>query len=464
MSVMFGLMAMEFLLFGILLDDFLSKVGTYELAIDAFNSILPYVLAVDFAVKFFLKPGRSMQIAPYLCLPLKRKRIFDVLLMKELSSIWNLYPLFLVVPFAFKAITPFFGIGAPFLYILFFYLLCVTNSLLVNLFNNLGKINFLYYIPAIAVIAFPFALAGLFHLNPGDYTQQLGESLLNHNPLVWAVLIIFLVAFWRINRRQLRSEIYRELQGEKIEKISAFSSLSFLEHFGELGSFINLELKMIFRAKRLKSQFFALILLLPFFIWQIYLPFRLNFFSLFFFGIITVSAMGVSMGQYLFMAESSYFDGLMSRKLSILKLLKGKYFLYSSHSLITAIILLIPALSGKLDLLFVVSLFFFSTGPIFFLIFQNAVYNKTYLNLFEGGMMNWKGTSSNMLTVTMMTMFAPAITLVIINALFGQEATYWVMLLTGIGFTLTSQRWLEWTYNRFLKRKYKNMEGFRSNV
>jgi hypothetical protein len=432
-----------------------------------FNSILPYILAADFVIKFQMKPSRSMQIAPYLCIPLKRKRLFDILLMKEWSSFWNCYLLFLVVPFAFKAITPFFGLGASFLYILFFYLICVANSLFVNLFNNLGKMNYLYYIPAAAVAIFPFALSGLFHINLGDYTQKLGEYLLNYNLWVWMAPFFLLATFWIINRRQLRSEIYRELQGEKTEKITSFSSFSFLERFGELGSFINLELKMILRAKRLKSQFFLMLFLLVFFMWQVYLPqgaFRINFFSMFFFGNFTVSAMGLIMGQYLFMTESSYFDGLMSRKLSILNLLKGKYFLYTSYSLLVAVLLLIPVFSGKIDLFLVVSLFFFSIGPIFFLIFQNAVYNKTYFDLFEGGMMNWKGTSSNMLVITMITIVAPAIILMLIHALFGKNVTFGVMLLTGIAFAFTSQYWLKWTYNRFLKRKYKNMEGFRSNA
>jgi hypothetical protein len=316
-------------------------------------------------------------------------------------------------------------------------------------------------------IVFPFVLLWLFQIDSGDYTQIAGEWLLDYRPEVWGGLILLFAALWIINYRQLRHEVYRELQGEKTEKIASFSSFSFLDRWGESGSFINLELKMILRAKRLKSQFFGIVFFLVCFFWQIYSPqsvFSDNFFSLFFFGIFTVSALGLIMGQYLFMAESSYFDGLMSRKLSVFKLLKGKYFLYSSYSLLVIVLLLIPVFSGKLDLLFVVSLFFFSTGPIYFLIFQNAVYNKTYLNLFEGSMMNWKGTSSNMLVISMISMFFPLLLLMIVHVLLGIEAVHWVMLLTGIAFTFTSQRWLEWTYNRFLKRKYKNMEGFRSNA
>jgi hypothetical protein len=170
------------------------------------------------------------------------------------------------------------------------------------------------------------------------------------------------------------------------------------------------------------------------------------------------------MGQYLFMSESAYFDGLMSRKLSILSLLKGKYLFYSAYSVFAALLMLIPVFSGKLELLFVIGLLFFVTGPIYFLIFQNAVYNKTYIDIFDGGMMNWKGSSPSMMVITLTTMFVPVIILMTLNGIFGKEVTGWFMLVVGLGFTCTSQYWLEWTYKRFLKRKYKNMEGFRSNA
>jgi hypothetical protein len=65
---------------------------------------------------------------------------------------------------------------------------------------------------------------------------------------------------------------------------------------------------------------------------------------------------------------NSIFDGLAARKTSILELLKSKYILYISGFLL-------------------VSLFFYVTGPIF-LIFQNAVYNKIYFDLFDKGMWN----------------------------------------------------------------------------
>jgi len=113
--------------------------------------------------------------------------------------------------------------------------------------------------------------------------------------------------------------------------------------------------------------------------------------------------------------------------------------------------------------LFILSTFFYTVGPIYFLIFQNAAYNKTYLNLFESGMMNWKGQSGNMLAITMITMFIPVILILIIHSIWGENTVCLFMLITGLAFTLTVKIWLKGIYKRFLKRRYKNMEGFRSS-
>jgi hypothetical protein len=60
-------------------------------------------------------------------------------------------------------------------------------------------------------------------------------------------------------------------------------------------------------------------------------------------------------------------------------------------------------------------------------------------------------------------MFLPVIIVLILRAIFGETATYWFMLITGIAFVATSKYWLKWIYRRFQKRRYANMEGFRSN-
>jgi len=467
---MFSFLALEFLMFGFFLDKILLKTGTFPMAIDVFNSIILYVLLADFVIKFFFKQNQSMQIAPYLVLPVKRNKLFNFLLFKEFGSFWNWCWLFLVAPFALKSITPYYGLGTAFLYILFFYLLCIVVSLVVNLINYLISKNAWFYIVPAFLVAIPIALPALFNIPLGDYTQHIGDWLLNNNPLIWLGLIALLAGLWLYNRILMRAVIYIELQGEKTGKISSFSSFSFLDRLGVIGNFINLEIKMILRSRRLKQQTLVIVFICLLFVVQLYGPNNIyqrannsSMFSLYLYSILTIGTLGMIMGQYIFTSESSFFDGLMARRSSLFDLLKSKYILYFSYSLFVTLLLLIPAIQGKISLLFIVSVFFYTVGPIYFMIFQNAVYNKAYLDLFDRGMMNWKGKSGNTIAITMITMFIPVILILIINSIWGQNTVCMFMLITGLAFTLTVKIWLKGIYKRFLKRKYKNMEGFRSS-
>jgi len=469
MYFMFGLLALEFLGFGFALNSLLLKVGSYDRAIDTFNSILPFIFVFDFVIKFFFKTNESMQIAPYLSLPIKRNKLFDFLLRKEFTSLWNFYLLFLVIPFSFMAVTPYYGFFAAVLYILLFFLLCVVNSLVVSIINNfISKSAWFYILPAVRV-AMPFFLIFICKIDLSNFIAQLGDRFLSYNLWIYAAFILIFAALWIINRMQMRERLYFELQGDKVDKISSFSSLSFLDRFGVIGDFINLELRMIIRSPRLKQQVVvAGCLIIGLFFYMLYAPnntfTRSGPFVFFLYGIMAIGLMGIIMGQFLFTSESSFFDGLAARKLSLFDLLKSKYILYCSYSLLVTLLLLIPAFQGKISGFLLVSLFFYVTGPIYFIIFQNAVYNKTYFDLFDKGMWNWKGQSGNMLVLTMISMFVPVILMLIINAIFGATITYSFMLITGLAFTLSSKWWLAWIYNRFLKRRYSNMEGFRSNA
>ncbi len=466
MFLMFGILGMEFLTFGFFLDKLLLEVGTYTRAIDAFNACLLYLFLGDFLIKFFFKRSSSMQIAPYLSLPVERNKLFDFLLVKEFSNVWNMYLLFLVVPFAFKSITPYYNVGTAFLYIIFIYLLCVANSFLVRIIDDFFKRNFLLTLIPIAAVAAVFYTAFGLDVHFGKYTQLMGEELLNNNVFFWLGLLLLMILLRIVSRSQMRGDLYREMQGVKEAKVQTFSSLSFLDKFGDVGDAINMEIKMILRSKRLKNQLFSMVFMI---LYGFFLIYKMDdmiqhnlFFSVFWFTFM-MGGLGLIMGQYLFMTESSSFDGFMARNYSMSKLLRAKYILYSAYAFVVALLLLIPVFQGKISLLLVVSAFFFVIGPIFCMIFQNAVYNKSPLDLFESGMFNWKGTSSSMLMITLITMFVPVVFIMIIGAVFSSTTAYYVMLVVGLAFTLTSNVWMEWTYKRFMKRRYKNMEGFRSN-
>lgn len=468
MYFIFGILALELLAFSFFFDTLLLEVGPYSLAIHTFNSCVLYFLLGDFVMKFLFKKSQSMQIMPYLTLPIPKYKLYNYLLRKEFTSVWNLYPLFLLIPFALKAITPHFGIGIALLYILCFYLTCVGVSLLVNIANSyIERSGWRMFIPLIAVAAI-IGIGFLPGINYEIAGLRVGEAFLHLNPIPYIVLLALLAFLWEANRRLMNEQVYRDLaSAEQVSKAST-TNLGFLNRFGEIGEFIELDIKMILRSKRLKQSLYVGILFIAYYFFMLYAfpdnegiqnPFTLLFFSIFVMG-----SMGMIMGQYIFTSESSFFDGLMARHESLLPMLKGKYFLYVSYALIAALILSIAVFyKAKISLLFLVSTFFFVIGPVFFIMFLNAIFNKSYFNLMDGNAFSWKGTSGNTLMITMIGMFIPLVVILIIKGIFGENAAYGTMLGSGLLFTLTYNQWLKWIYRQFLKRKYKNMDGFRSN-
>ena len=161
--------------------------------------------------------------------------------------------------------------------------------------------------------------------------------------------------------------------------------------------------------------------------------------------------------------EGNYIDGLMSRKESIYTLLRAKYILYSIGILIP-LILTIPAMvMGKISVLTSISWAVFTIGCIYFCLFQLAVYNnKTIpLNAKITGRQN-SGTGLQSL-VSGATFGIPLLLYALLKIWLGETTTSWVLLAIGLGFILTSRIWLKNVYNRFMKRRYKNMEGFRDS-
>ena len=465
MYIVFGILGLELLALGFFLFGILSKQGTYNNAIDSFNYILLYVLLFDFVIKYLAKQSQSMQIVPYQTLPVKRKTLFNFLLVKEFTNIWNLYFFFMLIPFVFKAIPQHYGYLSVFLYILFFYLLCISNSLLVNIANNLLKRSGWFLFLPLIIVAAIVGVTFIPGVNIAENIVKACELILEKNIIVWMIIPVVFAALWSINLSMMNADIYKAMQGKKISDAGTSFSIPFIGKLGKIGTLINLELKMILRSKRLKQQMYVGIFVIIYYFFMINsLAFKEVYFSRLFFTMFVMGWVGMIMSQFLFTSESSYFDGLMTRKLSMLDMLKGKYISYSSYSVLMLLVMTILVFMGKLDFLFLISVFFYMIGFVLFLMFQNAVYNKSFFDLSESGMFNWKGTSGNMLVVTMLGMFIPVIIVIIIKAIFNETVACYFMLVTGFTFTATSKYWLTWTYNRFLKRKYKNMEGFRSNT
>jgi hypothetical protein len=160
--------------------------------------------------------------------------------------------------------------------------------------------------------------------------------------------------------------------------------------------------------------------------------------------------------------EGNYIDLLMVHEENILTLLRAKYYFYCAIVLLPFILLLPPIISGKFSLLMVLAYLLITTGPEYCLLFQLAIWNKTTLPL------NDKITGKNQfenklqLIIELIVFFVPVALVLILQAIFNDTVAYTVMIVIGLAFTLATPYWMRNIYQRMMRHRYENLEGFHS--
>ena len=257
--------------------------------------------------------------------------------------------------------------------------------------------------------------------------------------------------------------IYAELAKVEDSQIKHVSEYKFFERYGEVGEYMRLELKMLLRNRRCKGALRNIAIVVVAF--SVALSFSSVYdgnFMTSFICVYNFAVFGMIILSQIMSFEGNYIDGLMSRKESIMSLLKAKYYTYSIGEIIPFILMIPAIIMNKLTLLGAFAWFFYTIGFIYFCFFQLAVYNKQTVPLNEK-VASRQTNSAIQMVVNFAAFGVPLILYSLLNAFLGETITYIILLVVGLGFTLTSPLWIKNVYHRFMKRRYENMEGFRDS-
>ena len=454
-----------FLFMGVMLpfalEDMVPNMEPYHIM----NQGILYVMVADFLMRFMGQPSVSQEIKPYLLMPVKRKKLISLLLLKSGLDKYNFFWFFVYVPFAFLTIIRFYGFGGMFLYLIGMWLIFVFNNywyLLCKLL--LGEKTIWLLLPICvfgALGASEFLIDGL---PISRFTMDLGEGFIEGNPLSFLFVIACIGAMFFINMKLQLRMIYNEISKKEDTKIKRVSEYKFLDKYGEVGEYIRLEIKLITRNKTVKTQFrMGIIVMLAF---SIVLAFTdvydgtnmKSFICLYNYAVLPIMTLGQVMSF-----EGNYIDGLMSRKESIFNLLRAKYYLTSLIIVVPFIVMMLPISEGKITLLSAIAYLIFVMGFVFFMLLQLAVYNTSSLPLNANLMKGNKSGNWIQGLVTSFAFFLPFMIDSILTALFPKEVGNIILIIIGLGFIATHNLWIKNIYKRFMKHRYKNMEEFRAS-
>ena len=424
-----------------------------------------YVMLADFLMRFIGQPSVSQEIKPYLLMPVKRKKLISLLLLRSGLDSYNFMWFFVYVPFAFLTVIRFYGFGGMFLYLIGIWLIFVFNNywyLLCKLL--LGEKTLWLLLPTLVFGALGAAEFLLDGLPISRFTMDLGEGFIEGNPLSFLFMLACIGVLFFINLKLQQRMIYNELSKKEDTKIKRVSEYKFLDKYGEVGEYIRLELKLIARNKTVKTQFrMGLIVMLGFSFALAFTDvydgsYMTSFICLYNYAVLPIMTLGQVMSF-----EGNYIDGLMSRKESIFNLLRAKYYLTTLIILVPFLIMMFPIAKGKITLLAAIAYLIFVAGFVFFMLLQLAVYNTRTLPLNANLMKSNKSSNWIQGLVTGCAFMLPLLIDKLLSALLREEVAHIILILIGLGFIATHNLWIKNIYKRFMKRRYQNMEEFRAS-
>ena len=449
-------------LFGVLLPSAFSEGFPGMEPYHILNKGLLIVLTLDFLVRF-LFPTPIQEVKPFLLLPVPKRKVMAALLLREAINPFNFFWLFFFVPFALLSVTRFYGLAGIVGYALGVWLLTVMNSYWSMLIRVLKRQRFIYIcwcLPVYGVLALLEFLPGTHWVS--TFTMNWGEGFILWNPLAFlgALADIGLMCF--INYKVQLRLIYNELSRVEDTKIKKISDYAFLDRYGNVGEYMRLELKMLFRNKSPRSQFWSLIVITVLFAlaltFGLYEESGMNGFICLY----CYCAFGLATLSQIMAIEGNYIDGLMVRRESVYNMLRAKYYVQCGMLAIPFIFCLVPVCNGEITLSMDLAYLFFTAGIIFPGMMQMAVYNDKTAPLNTGLMGKRQNNNVYQTVIVVASLTVPLLVNSGLELLLGTTGSYIAMSVLGLAGFRTHRLWINNIYTRFMARRYRNMEGFRN--
>jgi len=370
----------------------LSELFPEDNVIYKFNGFFVYYLVIDIWTRFLLQKFPSFSLTRYLTLNIKKSTLARFLLTKSTFSFFNLLPLFVIFPFFLTNVIGGLGIAKALLWLVVMLSFVLLNNFLCFwLDRTINRQPVIVFIVLAAISGLIYLeYSGLFTLS--DYSAPIVTYL--HESILFVLPLLILTGLCFLLFKNLMHNAYIDAGiTTKDAEISEGVEFKFLDKYGEVGKWMRIESKLIWRNKKSRNYLFMS------FIFLVY-PFAFgmgwvsNSYALIVFGLLMVGAFMLNYGQLLFSWNSSHFDFIVTQNLSLNNYLRAKYLLIAGSNLFF-FILSLPYifLEPKIVLVnFVMMLF--NAGTVAYVYLWFTMNNSKKMSLAKGNVFSQEGISA----------------------------------------------------------------------
>lgn len=421
------------------------------------NSYLIFAIVADLIFRYMMQKMPIMNIKPLLILPIQKSKLVHYVLGKSAFSFFNVMSLFFYIPFSIVLIGEGYDTNGIFAWL--FSMILIIQS--VNFLNFLINKNNKAFWTLVVVLLGGFALKYFNLFDLSAMSQTLFDGIVA-DPIMAIIPLGTLLLLYRINYKQLKSQVYLDAAVSVKVKKANTADLSWANKFGDMAPFIKNEIRLIWRNKRTKTVFLMSFIFLfyglIFFTNPMYeekMPTFLIFASLFITG-----GFVINYGQFIPAWESSYYSMLMTQNLRYRKYLESKWYLMS---VITAVLFFLstPYLYFGLDKFLMIA-----AGAIFnigfntlFLLYAGS-FNRKKIDLNASGLGNTQGTSATQFLIIIPIMGLPMLLFWGFSSLFNFNAGIISIAIVGILGIAFKNYFMGLIEKKYIKDKYVTIHAF----
>ncbi len=373
-----------------------------------------------------------VDIIPLLTLSIKKKRISRYVVNKSFFSFFNLAPWYIVLPFAFNVLPDYYSIPH-----IMGWLSTILGMVLIDHLTAIfvkrsapSKQQFIMLLYIVGIIIF---IISFYDFLP--VSKWFGQYLffILNNPLYGIIPILISIPLYLLNVKSIHENLYLDSGILPTEKKQNGYNFSWTSKFGQLGTYLSLELKMITRNKRAKTALFgAVFLLLYGFIAYKNPTIEKQEFFLVLIGLLITGSFSISYGQFTPAWHSQYYSFLMTRNVGTKDMLNTQYFLFITATIIALIFSTIYLIFGVKILMVNAVMALFNIGFTSHLVLWMGSFSSKPIDLSQSSFMNYQGTGASQWIMSLIIILVPILLFVLLNYLIGATLSYGVFATIGI--------------------------------
>nr|WP_299386057.1 DUF5687 family protein [Allomuricauda sp.] len=456
--IFFGIYMLSALVgLGIFLYTILRKIFPDQGPMWVLSQFMVYWVLIELFFRYFMQKLPVMDVKPLLSLPIKKSSITHYILGRSAVSVYNFMAFFLFLPFCIVLIYK----GYPALNVGLWFLSVMALVLCVN------YVNFIINKSDTALVIIGGLLLGLYALDyfgvvaMTEFFGPLFHGLYQYPQMVLVPISMAAIAYW-INYSYLKNQIFLDASLKTKSKEVKTSDLAWTKRFGDLGTFLKLDLKMIWRNKRTRAQVFISLL---FVFYGLIFYTQEEFVSmvpmLAFLGIFMTGIFLTNFGQFVPAWDSSYYGMMMSQNIPLRKYLESKASLISV-SVVVMFLLTIPYVYFGWDVLAInFGSALYNLGVNIPVILYFGSFNKKRIELDKSPLGNMQGTSATQFLIIIPVLGLPILVFSLMYYLISIEAAVVTLALLGIlGFAMKGKL-LDRITEQYRTKKYGMLAGFK---